>query len=89
MEPFQSQLESMIRQHYPDVVTDLGTSEFGRVSGHIVSPRFLDETFETRYRLWREFVDQHIAPDDRVRLGTMFFFTPDEYNVGLEEQPAA
>ena len=89
MESFRSNLESLIRQHFPDAFTDFDTLPSDRVSGHIVSPRFLDETFETRYRLWREFVDEHIAPEDRARLGTMFFFTPDEYNVGLEEQPAA
>lgn len=77
MDPFQLQVQAVIRAAYPDAQVEFETVPGGHLGGTVISESFTDLSQSDRNRaLWS--ILRNAFAEDSTRLTTFLTFTPDE-----------
>lgn len=78
----QERLASVIEMALREGRADLETLPNGHVCGHVISPEFLDKTFEERRQYLRTIIEasDKLDDSDREKISTLLTYTPDEWS---------
>ena len=85
----KDKIERIVAEHFRDSRTDLEVSFRGRVGGHIITPEFDEIDYDDRRHRVKALLREHLTPEEQLRISTLFFFTPYEYDDPEEEEAGA